>query len=260
MGILKATTILLVFMTSNQERRLEDPFRRRSSDLIVEQPTAEREAANVKNKTPKASPGTHRFIAGLAKAFPIHDPAAWQQDESTFGHRVLDHFKPHAVLLCGFGGVRSGIALIDIGEFDRRVRYLLHLLGERCDLIAISLVGRRHGQRQKLAQRVDRNVHLGPFAPLGTVLSNSRAALGCALQSSAVDAHSRWLALAARPLAHDGLHVGHQRLEHTRLQPAPHLLIHRPPGTVFVRKITLLSTRPRRVPNTVEHTPQSCLR
>lgn len=68
MGTVKATTIPFVFMTSNQERRLGDPLRRRSFYLIVEHPTAEREAIIVRNKTPNASPGTHRFIAGLAKA------------------------------------------------------------------------------------------------------------------------------------------------------------------------------------------------
>ena len=68
MGTVKATTVPFVFMTSNQERRLGDPLRRRSFYLIVEHPTAEREAAIVKNKTPTANAATHRFIAGLAKA------------------------------------------------------------------------------------------------------------------------------------------------------------------------------------------------
>jgi MoxR-like ATPase len=68
MGTVKATTIPFVFMTSNQERRLGDPLRRRSFYLIVEHPTAEREAAIVKSKTPTATAATHRFIAGLAKA------------------------------------------------------------------------------------------------------------------------------------------------------------------------------------------------
>ena len=68
MGTVQATTLPFVFMTSNQERRLGDPLRRRSFYLRVEHPTPEREAAIVKNKTPTASAATHRFIAGLAKA------------------------------------------------------------------------------------------------------------------------------------------------------------------------------------------------
>lgn len=68
MGMVKATTVPFVFMTSNQERRLGDPLRRRSFYLIVEHPTPEREAAIVRNKTPHGGEATHRFIAGLAKA------------------------------------------------------------------------------------------------------------------------------------------------------------------------------------------------
>jgi MoxR-like ATPase len=68
MGTLQATSIPHVFLTSNQERRLGDPLRRRSFYLVIEHPTAEREAAIVAKRTPQASAATHRFIAGLAKS------------------------------------------------------------------------------------------------------------------------------------------------------------------------------------------------
>ena len=68
MGTVQATSIPYVFLTSNQERRLGDPLRRRSFYLVVEHPTAEREAAIVAKRTPDASENTHRFIAGLAKS------------------------------------------------------------------------------------------------------------------------------------------------------------------------------------------------
>jgi len=68
MGTVQATSIPYVFLTSNQERRLGDPLRRRSFYLVVEHPTAEREAAIVAKRTPNASERTHRFIAGLAKS------------------------------------------------------------------------------------------------------------------------------------------------------------------------------------------------
>ena len=61
-------SIPYVFLTSNQERRLGDPLRRRSFYLVVEHPTAKREAAIVAKRTPNASEKTHRFIAGLAKS------------------------------------------------------------------------------------------------------------------------------------------------------------------------------------------------
>jgi hypothetical protein len=43
-------------------------LRRRSFYLIVEHPTAEREAAIVAKRTPNANKQTHRFLAGLAKS------------------------------------------------------------------------------------------------------------------------------------------------------------------------------------------------
>jgi MoxR-like ATPase len=68
MGTIQATSIPHVFLTSNQERRLGDPLRRRSFYLVVDHPTAEREAAIVAKRTPDANEKTHRFIAGLAKS------------------------------------------------------------------------------------------------------------------------------------------------------------------------------------------------
>jgi len=68
MGTLNAISIPHVFLTSNQERRLGDPLRRRSFYLVIEHPSAEREAAIVAKRTPHARAATHRFIAGLAKS------------------------------------------------------------------------------------------------------------------------------------------------------------------------------------------------
>jgi MoxR-like ATPase len=56
------------FLSSNLERRLGDPLRRRCFYLAVEHPTPEREAAIVAKRTPDASAQTHRFVAGLAKS------------------------------------------------------------------------------------------------------------------------------------------------------------------------------------------------
>jgi MoxR-like ATPase len=68
MGTVQATSIPHVFLTSNQERRLGDPLRRRSFYLAVEHPTAEREASIVARRIPEAGKETHQFIAGLAKS------------------------------------------------------------------------------------------------------------------------------------------------------------------------------------------------
>jgi hypothetical protein len=68
MGTVRATSIPCVFLTSNQERRLGDPLRRRCFYLVVEHPNPEREAAIVARRTPHADAATHRFIAGLARS------------------------------------------------------------------------------------------------------------------------------------------------------------------------------------------------
>lgn len=68
LGTIRATSIPYVFLTSNQERRLGDPLRRRCFYLVVEHPGAEREAVIVARRTPHADAATHQFIAGLARS------------------------------------------------------------------------------------------------------------------------------------------------------------------------------------------------
>lgn len=61
-------SIPFVVLTSNEERRIGDPIRRRSFYLRVEHPSAEREAEIVALRTPDASREFHASLAGLAKA------------------------------------------------------------------------------------------------------------------------------------------------------------------------------------------------
>lgn len=68
LGTLHAKTIPFVVLTSNEERRIGDPLRRRSFYLRVEHPTAEREAEIVALRTPDADRKFHAHMAGLAKA------------------------------------------------------------------------------------------------------------------------------------------------------------------------------------------------
>lgn len=68
LGTITARTIPLVVLTSNEERRVGDPLRRRSLYLRVEHPTAEREAGILRLRTPDANPQYHKDLAGLAKA------------------------------------------------------------------------------------------------------------------------------------------------------------------------------------------------
>ena len=68
-GTVEAKSIPFVVLTSNEERRLGDPIRRRSLYVRVEHPTPEREAEIIASRTPGASVAFHREIAGIARSF-----------------------------------------------------------------------------------------------------------------------------------------------------------------------------------------------
>jgi MoxR-like ATPase len=68
LGSIKAESIPFVVLTSNEERRIGDPLRRRSFYLRIDHPTPEREAKILQLRTPEQSPEFHLGMAGLAKA------------------------------------------------------------------------------------------------------------------------------------------------------------------------------------------------
>lgn len=68
LGSVKAQSIPFVVLTSNEERRIGDPLRRRSFYLRIEHPTPETEAKILRLRTPNQSSDLHRGMAGLAKA------------------------------------------------------------------------------------------------------------------------------------------------------------------------------------------------
>ena len=68
-GTFEAKSIPFVVLTSNEERRLGDPIRRRSLYVRVEHPTPEREAEIIASRTPGAGVEFHREIAGIARSF-----------------------------------------------------------------------------------------------------------------------------------------------------------------------------------------------
>ena len=85
LGTIPAKSIPFVVLTSNQERRIGDPLRRRSFYLRVEHPTAEREAEIVAMKTPGASAEFHAGMAGLAKAL-----RGWSLEKPPSVSEILD--------------------------------------------------------------------------------------------------------------------------------------------------------------------------
>jgi MoxR-like ATPase len=68
-GTVEAKCIPFVVLTSNEERRLGDPIRRRSLYVRVEHPTPRREAEIIASRTPDAGELFHREMAGIALSF-----------------------------------------------------------------------------------------------------------------------------------------------------------------------------------------------
>ena len=85
LGTITARSIPFVVLTSNEERRIGDPLRRRSFYLRVEHPTAEREAEIVALRTPDSSHEFHAGMAGLAKAL-----RGWSMEKPPSVSEILD--------------------------------------------------------------------------------------------------------------------------------------------------------------------------
>ena len=85
LGTLKANSIPFVVLTSNEERRIGDPLRRRSLYLRVDHPTADREAEIVALRTPQANKEFHAGMAGLAKAL-----RGWSMEKAPSVSEILD--------------------------------------------------------------------------------------------------------------------------------------------------------------------------
>jgi MoxR-like ATPase len=85
LGTVEARSIPFVVLTSNEERRIGDPLRRRSFYLRIEHPSAEREAEIVALRTPDSSSEFHAGMAGLAKAL-----RGWSLEKPPSVSEILD--------------------------------------------------------------------------------------------------------------------------------------------------------------------------
>lgn len=95
LGTVKSRSIPFVVLTSNEERRIGDPLRRRSFYLRVEHPTAEREAKIVALRTPDSTAGFHAGMAGLAKAL-----RGWSLEKPPSVSEILDLAEALKILGC----------------------------------------------------------------------------------------------------------------------------------------------------------------
>lgn len=85
LGTIRSRSVPFVVLTSNEERRIGDPLRRRSFYLRVEHPTAEREAEIVALRTPDSTREFHAGMAGLAKAL-----RGWSMEKPPSVSEILD--------------------------------------------------------------------------------------------------------------------------------------------------------------------------
>ena len=85
LGTVTAQSVPFVILTSNEERRIGDPLRRRSFYLRLEHPTPEREAEIVALRLPRASRLFHAGMAGLAKAL-----RGWSLEKAPSISEMLD--------------------------------------------------------------------------------------------------------------------------------------------------------------------------
>ena len=118
LGTIKAKSIPFVVLTSNEERRIGDPLRRRSFYLRVEHPTAEREAEIVALRTPDSSHEFHADMAGLAKAL-----RGWSMEKPPSVSEILD--LAQALKVLGTEQITAGmrdilLPLLAKTEADRR--------------------------------------------------------------------------------------------------------------------------------------------
>jgi MoxR-like ATPase len=85
LGTIRAASVPLVVLTSNEERRIGDPLRRRSLYLRVEHPSPEREAEILALRTPELGPEFHAEMAGLARAL-----RGWSLEKPPSISEILD--------------------------------------------------------------------------------------------------------------------------------------------------------------------------
>jgi len=187
------------------------------------------------------------------------DPASWQQDEAAFCFCMLDHFKLYAML---GGRICSGcarISLIDIGQLDMLAGNLLHGLCQDSNLRAILFIGCSDVQRQQVSKRVNGCMNLRSLAPLGAVVARACTRLRRRSQRATIEDHRGWLCFAACVFAQKPAQILDHRLEATRINPAPHLLIDNLPRWQIVGQHAPVAAGLGHIAQRVEHCPQGIL-
>jgi MoxR-like ATPase len=99
LGTVKAETVPFVVLSSNEERRLGDPLRRRCFYLRFEYPTIEREVEILSARGKDQNPTAQGQLAGLACAL-----RAWNMEKPPSIAEILDLAR--ALEILGIGEIR----------------------------------------------------------------------------------------------------------------------------------------------------------
>ena len=183
-GTVTAKSIPFVVLTSNEERRLGDPIRRRSLYVRVEHPTPEREAEIIASRTPKADERFHREMAGIALSFRNYSlekpPSVSEMIDFANALQLLgtDHVTAeHRDVLLAFSGqdregppappVARGIQeparrrsqVRAESRSPRRISFMIRCMLLLCSCFPVSLLGRRI-----LCRRPDRKAVCGALS------------------------------------------------------------------------------------------------
>jgi len=118
LGTMKAETVPFVVLSSNEERRLGDPLRRRCFYLRVEYPTVEREVEILAVRSTTEDQGLRAQLAGLARAL-----RGWSLEKPPSIAEMLDLAK--ALEIMGVGEIEPEqrdvlLPLLAKTEADRR--------------------------------------------------------------------------------------------------------------------------------------------
>jgi len=123
LGTIKAETVPFVVLSSNEERRLGDPLRRRCFYLRFEHPTVEREAEILAARSKTHDSALRRQLAGLAKAL-----RGWSLEKPPSIAEMLD--------------LSDALEILGLDEIDPEQRDLL-----------LPLLAKTEGDRKRLLLR-----------------------------------------------------------------------------------------------------------
>jgi hypothetical protein len=143
----------------------------------------------------------------------LHHPASREEDEAPLGLGQLDHCQLDAVLCGRLSRLWAGVALIDVRQLHMLARHLLYGAGQLLDLRPLLFIGRRHQQRQEMAQGIDRDMDLRPLSALVPIVASTRAALRGRLDRARIQDGGRWWLRTLRRAAQQDAQIVDDRLK-----------------------------------------------